>query len=98
MGGDWKDFFRAIQLNDIELVKYHIRTGINPNYQHPEFMTAPLMECIRFGHLKIAEYLLENGANPNDLEHNSKTTTAMSIAKMLDNQDAIKLLERYISK
>jgi ankyrin repeat protein len=97
MGGDWKDFFRAIQLNDIELVKYHIRTGINPNYQHPEYMTAPLMECIRFGHLEIAEYLLENGADANALEHNS-TTTAMSIAKMLDNQDAIKLLKRYISK
>ena len=97
MGGDWKDFFRAIQLNDIELVKYHIRTGINPNYQHPEYMTAPLMECIRFGHLEIAEYLLENGADANALEHNS-TTTAMSIAKMLDKQDAVKLLERYISK
>ncbi len=97
MGGDWKDFFRAIQLNDIELVKYHIRTGINPNYQHPEYMTAPLMECIRFGHLDIAEYLLENGADANALEHNS-TTTAMSIAKMLDKQDAVKLLERYISK
>ena len=97
MGGDWKDFFRAIQLNDIELVKYHIRTGINPDYQHPEYMTAPLMECIRFGHLEIAEYLLENGADANALEHNS-TTTAMSIAKMLDNQDAIKILKRYISK
>jgi ankyrin repeat protein len=91
MGGDWKDFFRAIQLNDIELVKYHIRTGINPDYQHPEYMTAPLMECIRFGHLDIAEYLLENGTDANALEHNS-------IAKMLDNQDAIKLLERYVSK
>ena len=97
MGGDWKDFFRAIQLNDTELVKYHIRTGINPNYQHPEFMTAPLMECIRFGHLDIARYLLENGTNPNDFEHNS-TTTAMSIAKMLDNQDAVKLLEEFIKK
>ena len=98
MGGDWKDFFRAIQLNDIELVKYHIRTGINPNYQHPEFMTAPLMECIRFGHLDIAKYLLENGAEANALEHNSTTTTAMSIAKMLGNQDAINLLEEYIKK
>jgi len=94
MGGDWKDFFRAIQLNDIELVKYHIRMGIDPNYQHPEFMTAPLIECIRFGHLEIAEYLLQNGIDANALEHNS-TTTAMSIAQMSGNQEAIKLLERY---
>ena len=94
MGGDWKDFFRAIQLNDLELVKYHIRMGIDPNYQHPEFMTAPLMECIRFGHLEIAKYLLENGTDANALEHNS-TTTAMSIAQMLGNQDAIELLKQY---
>ena len=94
MGGDWKDFFKAIQLNDIELVKYHIRMGIDPNYQHPEFMTAPLMECIRFGHLEIAKYLLENGADANAIEHNN-TTTAMSIAQMLGNQNAIKLLEQY---
>ena len=94
MGGDWKDFFRAIQLNDLELVKYHIRMGIDPSYQHPEFMTAPLMECVRFGHLEIAKYLLENGADANALEHNS-TTTAMSIAQMLNNQDAIQLLKQY---
>ena len=94
MGGDWKDFFKAIQLNDIELVKYHIRMGIDPNYQHPEFMTAPLMECIRFGHLEIAKYLLENGADANAIEHNN-TTTAMSIAQMLGNQNAIKLLKQY---
>ena len=94
MGGDWKDFFRAIQLNDIELVKYHIRMGIDPSYQHPEFLTSPLMECIRFGHLEIAAYLIENGADVNALEHNS-TTTAMSIAQMLDNQEAIELLSRH---
>ena len=94
MGGDWKDFFRAIQLNDIELVKYHIRMGIDPNYQHPEFLTAPLMECIRFGHLEIAEYLLQNGTDATALEHKS-TTTAMSIAQMLGNQKAIELLNKY---
>lgn len=97
MGGDWKDFFRAIQLNDIELVKDHIRSGINPNYQHPEFMTAPLMERIPFGHLDIAKYLLKNGTDTNALEHNS-TTTAMNIAEMLGNQEAIKLLEGFIKK
>ena len=52
------------------------------------------MECVRFGHLEIAKYLLENGADANALEHNS-TTTAMSIAQMLNNQDAIQLLKQY---
>jgi len=42
----------------------------------------------------IAKYLLENGADANAIEHNN-TTTAMSIAQMLGNQNAIKLLEQY---
>lgn len=94
MGGDWKDFFHAIQKNDIELVKYHIRTGVDPNYQHPEYMTAPLMECIRYGHLDIAKYLLENGADATAREH-AGTTTAMSIAQMYSNEAAVKLLKEY---
>jgi len=96
MGGDWKDFFRAIQLNDLELVKYHIRMGIDPNYQHPEFMTSPLMECIRYNHLEIAKFLLENGTDAAALEHNS-TTTALSIAEMLGHNEAVKLLKQYLN-
>jgi len=71
--------------------------GIDPNYQHPEFMTAPLMECIRFGHLDIAEFLLENGADPTIKEH-MNTTTALSIAEMLGNKEAIILLKKYWDK
>ena len=66
----------------------------NPNRPGMQFMTPPLMECIRFEHLEIAKYLLENGADANVLEHNG-TSTAMSIAQMLGNQDAIQLLKQY---
>ncbi|MGK0366169.1 MAG: ankyrin repeat protein [Saprospiraceae bacterium] len=95
MGGDWKDFFRAIQLNDLELVKYHVRMGVDPNYQHPEYMTAPLMECIRFERLEIAAFLLENGTDATAKEHGG-ATTAMSIAVMNGNKEAIRLLEKYV--
>jgi uncharacterized protein len=47
--GDWKDMFRGVQNNDFELVKYYIRMGIDLNYQHPEFLTSPLIETIRVG-------------------------------------------------
>lgn len=60
-------------------------------------MTSPLMKCIRFENLEIAEYLLQNGADTNALEHNS-TTTAMSIEKMLGNQKTLKLLEEFKKK
>lgn len=35
--------------------------GIDPNYQHPAFMAAPLVESIRFNRLTMAKLLLENG-------------------------------------
>lgn len=94
-GGDWKEMLQAAQTGDIELVKYHIRTGIDPNYQHPEFMTAPLLESIRFGHLDIAEFLLENGAQA-DIKEGFGTDTPMSIAKAKQNQAAVELLQRYL--
>lgn len=97
MGGDWKDFFHAIQKDNIELVKYHIRTGIDPNYQHPEYMTAPLMECIRYDRLDIAQFLLENGADVNAKEHGGKTT-ALSIAQMYGKKEAVELLRKFGAK
>ena len=43
-GGDWKAMFKGIQENDFELVSYYLRIGIDPNYQHPEYMALPLIE------------------------------------------------------
>lgn len=95
MGGDWKDFFHAIQKDDLELVKFHIRMGVDPNYQHPEYLTAPLMECIRYDRMDIAEFLLKNGADATAKEYNT-TTTALSIAKMYQNEPAVALLNKYL--
>ncbi|MCP4442552.1 MAG: ankyrin repeat domain-containing protein [Aureispira sp.] len=93
-GGDWKEMLQASQTGNIELVKYHIRMGIDPNYQHPEFFTAPLLESIRFGHLDIAKFLLENGAEPN-IKEVFDGSTPLSIAKMAKNREAIELLKAY---
>ena len=35
MGGDWKDMFQGVKNNDLELVKYYIKIGVDLNYQHP---------------------------------------------------------------
>lgn len=50
--------------NDIDLFIYHISSGENSNYQHPEFLTTSLIESIQFDHLAIARFLLDNGADP----------------------------------
>ncbi len=64
-GGNWKEMFNAACDGDLELVKYHVKNGVDINYAHPEFLSTPLVACTLAGHEEIALYLLESGANPN---------------------------------
>ena len=84
-GGDWKEMFRSIQSGDEELVLYYLKIGIDPNYQHPEFLAAPLVESIRFNQLKIAKLLLDNGAKP-DIKEIWGAETPLSVAIEKKNQ------------
>jgi ankyrin repeat protein len=77
-------------------LKYYFKMGVNPDYQHPEFLTNPLLESIRFGHLEIAAFLLENGANPVIEEIWDEKSTPLSIAIMTKNKAAVTLLGKYI--
>lgn len=94
-GGDWKAMFKAIQEGDFELVNYYLRMGIDPNYQHPEFMALPLAESIRYNNIEITELLLSNGAKPLIREMESGITPFES-AKRIKNQKIIDLLNKYI--
>ena len=96
-GGNWKGMFKAIQDGDIELVKYYLKIGIDPNYQHPEFMASTLVESIRFGHTDILKVLLENGGDP-AMKEVFGGDTALSVAKEKKNQEAIDLLTSYLDK
>ncbi|MEW7291335.1 ankyrin repeat domain-containing protein [Aquimarina sp. 2304DJ70-9] len=96
-GGDWKSMFKATQEGDFELVKFYLEKGMDPNYQHPEFMALPLVESIRFNHLKITKLLLENGGDPT-IREVMEGETSISIAKKLNNQEAIDLLNAYINQ
>ena len=96
MGGDWKEMLYASQRGDLELLKFYFKMGVNPDYQHPEFLTNPLLESIRFGHLEIADFLLENGANPLIEEIWDEKSTPLSIAIMTKNKAAVTLLQQYI--
>jgi ankyrin repeat protein len=93
-GGDWKQLFKGVQENDYELVSFYLRSGIDPNYQHPEYMALPLSESIRYQHLEIAELLLQNGANPQLTEMESRLTP-VSLAAQLGDSRFIELLASY---
>ena len=63
--GDWKDLYAAAVAGDLPRVEYHIRNGVNPNYQHPEILCTPLVASLVHGHPEIARFLLAHGADPN---------------------------------
>ncbi len=63
-GGNWKEMFNAACDGDMELVRYHVKHGVDVNYAHPEFLSTPLVACALAGHEEIALYLLASGANP----------------------------------
>ena len=62
--GDWKDMYYAAERGDIGTVRYHLRNGIDPNYQHPEFLTTALIGAVKNNQLDVVSYLLECGARP----------------------------------
>ena len=94
-GGDWKQMFKGIQDNDYELVKYYLKIGIDPNYQHPEYMALPISESIRYHNIEITELLLLNGAKPSIIEMESRLT-AVALAKKMKNQPLIDLLNNNV--
>lgn len=95
-GGDWKAMFKGIQENDFELVRFYLNTGIDPNYQHPEYMALPLCESIRYNHLDITKLLLNNGADPTIIEMESRSSS-LNLAKVLKNEKAIVLIEELMN-
>ncbi|MFT5599864.1 MAG: ankyrin repeat protein [Flavobacteriales bacterium] len=94
-GGNWKGMFEAAQTGDIELVRYYIRTGVDSNYQHPEYMASILVESIRFGHIDIMKLLLENGCDPK-VKEMLGGDTPLSVAIEKKNQQAIDMLNSYL--
>ena len=37
-GGDWKDMYAAAERGDAACVSYHLHSGVDVDYQHPEVM------------------------------------------------------------
>ncbi len=96
-GGDWKDMLIAVYNGDIDIVKYHIKNGINPNYQHPELLTTPLIVSLEVENYQIAKYLLNNGADPK-LAAGFSNDTPLSVAKKTKNTELIQLVRSRLPK
>jgi ankyrin repeat protein len=93
--GNWKDMFKAFEENDFELLEFYIRQGIDVNYQHPEYMTNPLIESIRHNNIEMMVFLLEHDASPHVVEVYANKS-ALTIATELNNKQAVKILSQYM--
>lgn len=95
--GDWKELFLAVQSGNMELVKYHIKNGVNPNYQHPEILATPIVAAIINGHTEIALFLLDNGADPK-LKSEFDNLTPIDAARKFKNQKVQLRLKQLTNK
>jgi ankyrin repeat protein len=91
-GGDWKAMFQAIEQNDFELVKYYLKIGVDPNYQHPEFLALPLSECIRYNNIELVGLLIQYGAKW-DINEMESGLTSKQLAEKENNKKIIELLK-----
>ena len=79
-GGNWKEMFNAAVGGDLGLVQYHVKSGVDINYAHPEFLSTPLVASILARQEEVALYLLQAGANPN-LPSEFDSATPMQAAR-----------------
>lgn len=86
--GNWKELYLATVEGNLSLVDYHVKDGINVNYQHPEILMTVLVAAIKEGHTKIAIYLLRNGADPR-LESYFDQLTPIEAAVKYRNQEVL---------
>ncbi len=86
--GDWKEMYQAALDGNLPLLRHHIQSGVNPNYQHPEILATPLVGAILNGHSEVALFLIANGADPK-LESYFDNLTPMKAAKKMKNKTVI---------
>jgi hypothetical protein len=92
-GGDWKQMFIAAGNGDVELVAFYLRSGIDPNYQHPEFLSTALIESAQNGHIEVVELLLQNGADPS-IKSVYDGLTALETARQFKHSKVVEILEK----
>jgi uncharacterized protein len=93
--GNWKEMFRAVEENDAELVAFHIKMGVDINYQHPEFLTSALIESIRRNNIDLMLLLLRFGASV-ELKEAESGKNAVQISQELNYVEMVKILESYL--
>ncbi|MFK7991078.1 MAG: ankyrin repeat domain-containing protein [Sandaracinaceae bacterium] len=91
-GGDWKALYEGARQGDVEEVRHWLSAGVNPDYQHVEFGTTPLIAAAENGHLDAAKALVEGGANPS-VRSEWDEHDALEAARARGHQHVVRWLE-----
>jgi len=78
--GNWKDLFKAAREGDIIVAKHHLQQGIDANFQHPEYLSAPLHEAIHHNQLEMVRLLIEDGKADPQLKEDMTDDTPLEMA------------------
>lgn len=79
-GGNWKALYEAAKTGDKAEVVYWLGCGTDPNVQHVEFGSTPLIAAAENGHLSAVQALVEGGADP-DVRSDWEKQTALDAAR-----------------
>lgn len=96
--GDWKELYKAVDEGDLPLVQFHVQSGINLNYQHPEILMTVLVTAIKNNQTEITLYLLEHGADPKLESYFDQLTPLQAALKYKNHQVLAKLKEMGVKR
>ena len=98
IGGNWKELVRSVTEGDLEIARYHLDQGVDPNFQHPEAMTTPLHEAVKAQRYDSVKLLLEHPMNPANptIEADWEGTTPLEEAMILKDHDMVEILLRAL--
>jgi len=84
-------FDMAVTYDNIEMVEYLIKQGIDVNKTNRRSNFTALMAAACYGRIEIAKLLLDNGANKEMFD--SKGFSAVDFARKMNKKSVLKLLE-----
>ena len=97
-GGNWKDLVLSCAKGDLGSIRYHMENGVDPNYQHPEFFTAPIFEAIRYGQIEAVKLLLQYDVTELWLMEDSSDCIPIEVAMEEKQHEMVDILLNHMEK
>lgn len=94
IGGNWKEFWLSASDpggGDLDLIEFHLRDGVDPNYQHPEMESTALCEAVRAGNDRVVEYLLKYHLNERGEPMEGVVVVDPTIPSAYENQTPLEI-------